>query len=333
MPDKQQLHGFLRAQPDVVSIPFISWVAEQEADAVGEQKRVLAGICEELVTFREQLEEERMDALYADSLAALTDGAAEPREAALALASSPERYANALAERVTGVPVATEGFDPVYDALLKVVPPAALTPEGVRQGHERAKELGEDLRARRKRSVAAMIGRAQLTPEQADKLLAGSNASRILDMLLALPSSEDRVACLPDCFTPPEQPEAPPQPASADEELSTGAAGAGGAGRGTAASMSAPSPVSEAEELVWCTPSQLLVELDSRLQRLTGEGVRPPPGPAPQGLLGTGGPALTGEALLAELRQLREEVRQRWLDTLQGAPEAAVEAGGKAPGV
>lgn len=61
----------------------------------------------------------------------------------------------------------------MYDALLAVAPPAALTPEGVAQGHELAAELATDMRSRRKRSVAALLGRLQLNPEQADMLLAG----------------------------------------------------------------------------------------------------------------------------------------------------------------
>lgn len=41
-----------------------------------------------------------------------------------------------------------------------------------------AKDLAGELKTRRKRSVASIIGRAQLTPEQADRLKAGSNAVR-----------------------------------------------------------------------------------------------------------------------------------------------------------
>ncbi|EFJ53231.1 hypothetical protein VOLCADRAFT_86310 [Volvox carteri f. nagariensis] len=246
---------------------------------------------------------DRMDALYTDTLVALTEGEADPGAAALALAAKPEQYAAELAQRVTGSPVVTDGFDPVYDVLLKVAPPAALTPEGVAKGHELARELATDLRDRRKRSVQSMIGRAQLTPEQADKLLAGSNASRILDMLLTLPSSADRLACLPDCFTPPDE--------------ATGEAGGGREGE-LPASMTAPSPASDTEDLVWCTPSQLLVELEARLQRLDGRGPRPVPvGSSGPPLLGpAGSPNLTGENLLAELKLLRDEVRRRWLDTL-----------------
>jgi hypothetical protein len=40
LPDRQPLLTFLRAKPEAVSIPFISWIADQEATAVGEQKRV-----------------------------------------------------------------------------------------------------------------------------------------------------------------------------------------------------------------------------------------------------------------------------------------------------
>ncbi len=40
LPDKQQLLGFLRSQPDTTSTMFLLWVADKEAQAVGEQKRV-----------------------------------------------------------------------------------------------------------------------------------------------------------------------------------------------------------------------------------------------------------------------------------------------------
>lgn len=39
-----------------------------------------------------------------------------------------------------------------------------------------AKELATDMKQRRKRSVTSIIGRAKLTPEQADKLMAGTAA-------------------------------------------------------------------------------------------------------------------------------------------------------------
>ncbi|GIL85540.1 hypothetical protein Vretimale_13382 [Volvox reticuliferus] len=298
LPDKKQLHNFLTTKSDAVSVPFLLWIADQEASAVGEQKRVLSGICEELVRFREQLESDRMDALYADTLVALTEGESDPGAAALALAERPEQYAAKLAQRVTGSAVLTDGFNPVYDVLLKVAPPAALTPEGVAKGHDLARELAIDLRSRRKRSVQSMIGRAQLTPEQADKLLAGSNASRILDMLLTLPSSTDRLACLPDCFTPPDD----------NVEVDTGVQ-----------AMAASSPASDSDELVWCTPSQLLLELEARLQRLEGQGPRldsiAAPGPQVFGVPDAS--SLTGEELLSELRLLRAEVRRTWLETLE----------------
>lgn len=88
LPDKNQLHNFLAAKPEAISIPFISWIADQESIAVGEHRqvsfyyvprsgaccpharcmqpptvkpdmhvlmyKVLSGICQELINFREQ---------------------------------------------------------------------------------------------------------------------------------------------------------------------------------------------------------------------------------------------------------------------------------------
>lgn len=76
----------------------------------------------------------RMNELYVDTLGMLSAGG--KAGAALALAENPDAYALQLAERVTGTPVAMEGFSPVYDVLLKVAPPVALTPAGVKRGHE-----------------------------------------------------------------------------------------------------------------------------------------------------------------------------------------------------
>lgn len=71
--------------------------------------------------------------------------------------------------------------------------------------------------------------------------------SRIVDMLLSLPSSQERLACLPDCFTPPAQQQAGQQgPGST-------AGSSGGDGDGSQEGA-------DTEEL-WCTPSQLLNEV------------------------------------------------------------------------
>lgn len=50
--------------------------------------------------------------------------------------SQPEAYATQLAEALTGAPVVREGYSPVYDALLRAAPPAALTPAGVAKAHQ-----------------------------------------------------------------------------------------------------------------------------------------------------------------------------------------------------
>ena len=77
-----------------------------------------------------------MDQLYTDTLQQLSAAAPDPSATALALAATPGQYAVQLAEAVTGVPMVQEGYGTAYDVLLQVASPAALTPEGVRQGHE-----------------------------------------------------------------------------------------------------------------------------------------------------------------------------------------------------
>lgn len=112
-------------------------------------------------------------------------------------------------------------------------------------------------------------------------------------MLLALPTAGERAAFLPDCFTPP--PEEPAGPASAGTGAAAAAvaapaassAGAGGAagsagsgvGASSSGSVSSSSAVSgetgaagasDSEDLLWCTPSQMLTEIDARLKALAG---------------------------------------------------------------
>ena len=58
------------------------------------------------------------------------------------MVSSPRDYALGLAEALTGGPVVVEGYGEVYDVLLKVAPPAALTPAAIHKGHQLVREGG-----------------------------------------------------------------------------------------------------------------------------------------------------------------------------------------------
>ncbi|KAG1675124.1 hypothetical protein FOA52_003347 [Chlamydomonas sp. UWO 241] len=376
-----QLAAFVRSRAEPTSVPFLDWLADQEARAAGDEKRLLAGLCETLVTWRERIDTERMDELYDAAMGALADDAAgaavarqqrlmgagasadtdtggaaaaggsdaeqqaevslrpgddgeedegqasgsgrmtraaeeddvdfaapgtsggaqlaavgqRAREAAVAvLSSSPELYAAALGEKLTGHPALVAGYDPLYDAILQAAPPAALTPEGVKRAHADAEELAVDMRSRRKRSVQSLIGRAKLSSEQADALMAGSAASRILDMLLLLPTPAERAALLPDCFTPPAA-------AVTDGGSSSSDGGAGG------------------EEELWCTPSQMLSEVEARVRAVSGDG------PGGAGMLGAAGARvalpvarhqLTGPELLDALQQLKEGIKGSWLEAM-----------------
>jgi hypothetical protein len=167
-----------------------------------------------------------------------------------------------------------------------------------------------DLKGRRRSSLAALVGRVKLSPEQADALLAGGAAGRILDMLLAVEGEAERAAFLPDCFTPPD--DAPPAEAAAAAPAPAGAA-ADATGAGADADAGG-------EELLWCTPAQMMNEIDGRLRALSGEAAggsgRPPGGlqrQQQQPLLEGGGHKLKGEAYERALRALRAEVSERWL--------------------
>lgn len=318
----QRLEAFLRAQPTATSIPFIGWLADLEAGASGAYKAQLAQLCEVLVVLREQQDREGQEALYADTLALLSGG----DEQALALMSAdPKQYALALAEGMTGQPLQLQGYGPAYDALLQVAPAAALTPEAVAAGHQMAEELAADLTSRRKSTVAAMLGRVQLdslSQEQQAALLGPSPAARILDLLLSMPSSGDRLALLPDCFTPPPQPSEP-------EATAAAAAAAAAAGGGV-------EEEGETDEL-WCTPMQLLNEIDRRLNAAAA-GEQPAGSSAVQALpagnssssssnaqaaaleapgdAGSEEAGLFGEELAAALQELREHIQQQWLESL-----------------
>jgi hypothetical protein len=145
------------------------------------------------------------------------------------------------------------------------------------------------MRARRRRSFAAVVGRLRISsPEQEAALLAPSAASRILELLLGLSSEGEREALLPDCFTPPPE-------------------------GGSAAAEDA-----ETDEL-WCTPLQLLNEIDARVRDVVearggGGFIRLRQGE--QAALGGGSHGLSGGAYEAALRHLRAAVAERWLDTL-----------------
>lgn len=329
-----QLRAFLRAQPSATAVPFISWVADLQATASGERRRALGALCERLVAAREAAEAEAMENMYAQSLRVLSGG--DGKEESL-VATDPSQYASRLAEALTGGPVLREGYGAAYDALLQVAQTPALTPEGVAKAHAEAAELAEDMRARRRRSFAAVVGRLPITsPEQEQQLLGPSAASRILELLLCLPSEEEREALLPDCFTPPPPEEEP------------GGAGAGGS---SAAARSGPGAGGEETDEIWCMPLQLLNEVDSRLREVAGasgerngssdgrsnSGAGLPLPRGPQQRMIAGGHGLSGDAYVAALRHLRETVAAQWLQGLPGnrapadGPAEGTEAGGGSP--
>lgn len=104
-----------------------------------------------------------------------------------------------------------------------------------------AADLGEELKGRRAKTVASILGRVKVTDDQAAAIMAGSAASRILDLLISMPDAQERVALLPDCFTPPDPNAAPSDQPQVDEN-------------------------GQETEALWCTPAQLLTEIEARLR-------------------------------------------------------------------
>jgi hypothetical protein len=152
------------------------------------------------------------------------------------------------------------------------------------------------MRERKRRSYAAVVGRAKLTAEQEEALLSGSAASRILDMLLGLEAHEQRVDLLPDCFTPP----------SDQEQQAASSSGGGGAGGG------------EDSDLLWCSPLQLLNEIDVRLKAVSqqGSGGDGAAGGGQRLRLLQGVHGLKGQAYEAALVQLGAVIQGQWLQSL-----------------
>ncbi|KAF5829176.1 hypothetical protein DUNSADRAFT_16441 [Dunaliella salina] len=236
------------------------------------------------------------------------------------LASRPEQYAVQLAQTVTGVPVVTDGYSPVYDLLLKAAPPAALTAEGVAKAHQEAAELGQDMRGRRQRSVASILGRTKLTPQQADQLKAGTAAARILDLLLSFPTEDERVALLPDCFTPPpdEVEQGPQKPLGQDPLGSEGHQWMQGVPhQAEAAEGSSSAGVEEETDELWCTPAQLLNELDARLRQMTEAGSMDMQDQLQQKRLGVPEGQLAGKELEEALQGLRLHVHAYFMQAMR----------------
>jgi hypothetical protein len=150
------------------------------------------------------------------------------------------------------------------------------------------------MRARRQSSYASVTASQKMTPEQVEALAAPTAAARILDMLLAMPAHQERQECLPDCFTPTE---------ASSSSSSGSSSGAGGQG------------VAEEYDELWCTPSQLLQEVESRCSAVAA---------AADGAGGAGGAAqlpgaaahLQGGGYVAALQQLRDAIRGQWLDRM-----------------
>lgn len=285
---QDQLDHFLHSRPEPTSISFLSWLADQATL----QESGLEPLCEYLVLWRERREEERMDELYSSSLESLLDDVSRPdddgHEALVEhdkerlrtlLVNNPDLMAAQLAEKLTGEPVLSSGVfeDPVLELALQSSPfPASLSPEGVKRSHSAASELALDLATRRKRAVTSMIGRAKLTSEQADSLMAGTAASRILRMILSLPQ-RDMIDSLPDCFTPP----------SADNSIAN---------------------EEDTEELCWCTPAQLLSEIEAQIKSVNGKGGGSKPLP-----LISSPSTLSGSERLSALTELRKIIIEQFL--------------------
>lgn len=125
---------------------------------------------------------------------------------------------------------------------------------------------------------------------------AGTAASRILDMLLALPTQEARINSLADCFTPP----------------------AANANTDDASSSNAEST----NEELWCTAAQMLSEIEVRIRNISSKEENLM---ERQKLLSPGEGSLpSGPDLAIILDNLRLNIKQTWLEGLGGKSNTGV---------
>lgn len=79
-------------------------------------------------------------------------------QAALAVVRDPTAYALQLSEVVTGEAVQMQGYGQVMDALVRLAPPAALTPQGVAEAHRQVWVWGQDLESGSRVRVEVRVG-------------------------------------------------------------------------------------------------------------------------------------------------------------------------------
>jgi hypothetical protein len=175
-----------------------------------------------------------------------------------------------------------------------------------------AAEMASDLTSRRRSTLAAMLGRTRITPEQQDMLLGGSPASRICDLLLTLGSSEERLGLLPDCFTPPDDAGVAHADVTHADVSSSSSIGGEAAGE------------EETEEL-WCTPMQLLNEIEARLKAAAAaaDGQAESNSSSSRTALGAGSSS-------SSLESVAEQQQQRQLPAGEPVSAAAAAAGSQA---
>ncbi len=116
--------------------------------------------------------------------------------------------------------------------------------------------------------------------------------ARILDLLLGLQTHEERVDLLPDCFTPPD-------PASA---------------------QTGPEADNADTDELWCTPAQLLSEIDGRLRALEADSKQDVGSEGMRKQLASVDGQLVGAALRDALTELRVAVNAAMLESLARGP-------------
>lgn len=140
---QDKLSQFLSARPEATSISFLTWLQRQGAAARNRGTRQkLDSICEKLVVFREVSEQDQLEAVYAATLDALTDGSSNQEEHVALMTRDPAAYSRALATSLTGHAPDPQDYmeeQPMYGLLLAAAPPAALTPEGIKQAHQQVR--------------------------------------------------------------------------------------------------------------------------------------------------------------------------------------------------
>jgi len=271
---EDNLDSWVAQNREQLTISFLSWVAEEEAAVpAGPEQERLGVLGSRLMALREGLTPVSAEQLSKDIAVAATQTSKVALNETASLAVAGASSSPALAETVR------------RNAAL------GLSLKGMELLEQQAAALEATMGTQRAQGLTEIIGRKEMTivpPQEAANLLAADAAGRILEVLLQIDNREDRVAVLPEAFTPP---------------------------RGELYQIGEEEEEGDEEEELYTTPLQLLQAVDLWLHRAQSA---PPPyldavDPSSNTLLIAGySLGLDSDRLVRVLQELREDILGAW---------------------